>query len=115
MSKKESDYFSLSIGKNFSYDRKENPYKFNFEAIEPEESHDSAYEIQPKSLTVGPRETSTFNVTFYSNKGVGEFRSVILATPELSKDELSIADDGDEFTRKGSLGIISLNLFAVTI
>lgn len=46
---------------------------------------------------------------------MGEFRSVILATPELSKEELSIADDGDEFARKGSLGIISLNLFAVTI
>jgi hypothetical protein len=58
---------------------------------------------------------STFNVTFYSNKGFGEFKSVILATPELSKDELSIADDGDEFLRKGSLGIISLNLYAMTI
>lgn len=64
---------------------------------------------------MGPRETTTFNVTFYSNKGVGEFKSVILATPELSRDELQIADDGDEFLRKGSLGIISLNLLANTI
>lgn len=66
-------------------------------------------------MTVGPRETTSFSVTFYSNKGTGEFKSVILATPELSKEELSIADDGDEFLRKGSLGIISLNLLAMTI
>lgn len=66
-------------------------------------------------MTVGPREVSLFNVTFYSDKGVGEFKSVILASPELSTEELSIADDGDEFLRKGSLGIISLNLFAVAI
>jgi hypothetical protein len=103
------------VAKNFSFDRKENPFKFNFEAIEPAESLDSAFEIQPKQLVVGPREVSTFSVTFYSNKGVGEFSSIILATPELSKEELSIADDGDEFLRKGSLGIISLNLYAMTI
>lgn len=64
---------------------------------------------------MGPRETTSFSVTFYSNKGVGEFKSIILATPELSRDELQIADDGDEFLRKGSLGIISLNLLANTI
>lgn len=40
---------------------------------------------------------------------------MILATPELSKEELEVADDGDEFSKKGSLGIISLNLFAETI
>jgi hypothetical protein len=66
-------------------------------------------------MVVGSRETTTFNVTFYSNKGVGEFRSILLASPELSKEELEVAEDGDEFSRKGSLGIISLNLFAVTI
>jgi hypothetical protein len=38
-----------------------------------------------------------------------------LASPELSKEELEVADDGEEFSKKGSLGIISLNLFAVTI
>lgn len=42
---KDTDLFNLSIAKNFSYDRKENPFKFNFEALEPEESHDSAFEI----------------------------------------------------------------------
>lgn len=41
----DNDLFNLKIAKNFSFDRKDNPYKFNFEAIEPEESHDSAFEI----------------------------------------------------------------------
>ena len=27
---KESDLFTLDVSKNFSYDRVENPYKFNF-------------------------------------------------------------------------------------
>jgi len=39
----------------------------------------------------------------------------MMATPELSKDELEIADDGDEFTKKGALGIISLGLSGETI
>ena len=60
---------------------------------------------------MGPREITTFSVTFYSDKGEGEFKSVILATPELTRDELQIAEDGEEFTRKGALGIISLNLY----
>jgi hypothetical protein len=60
---------------------------------------------------VGPREVTTFNVTFYPNKGEGEFKSVILASPELTKEELQIAEDGEEFNRKGALGIISLNLY----
>jgi hypothetical protein len=46
---------------------------------------------------------------------VGEFKSVILATPELSKEELEVAEDGDEFSKKGSLGVISLNLYGMTI
>ena len=35
----------------------------------------------------------------------------MMATPELSSEELEIAEDGDDFTKKGALGIISLNLF----
>lgn len=38
-----------------------------------------------------------------------------MASPELSKEELEVAEDGDEFLKKGSLGIISLNLYAMTI
>lgn len=46
---------------------------------------------------------------------MGEFKSVVLATPELSKEELEVAEDGDEFAKKGSLGVISLNLYGMTI
>ena len=113
--KKESDFFSLNVIKNFSYDRKENPFKFDFQAIEPEESKDSAFEIYPKSQVIGPREILNFNVTFSSSKGVGEFRSIMLASPSLTQDEIEISEDGEEFQRKGALGIISLNLQAMTI
>lgn len=111
----DQDIFNLSITKNFGFDRRDNPFKFNFEAIESEESKNSAFDIAPKSSIMGPRETQTFRVTFFSNKGIGEFKSILLASPELAKEELEIAADGDEFLKKGSLGIISLNLNAITI
>lgn len=79
--------------------------------IEPEESKGSAFEIAPKSSVMGPREIQTFSLTFQSNKGVGDFKSILMATPELSRDELELAEEGDEFLKKGALGIISLNLF----
>ncbi len=111
----DNDIFETSIVRNFGFDSNENPYKFNFTAIEPEESKNSAFEVVPKNSILGPREIQTFTVTFFSNKGVGEFRSIMMATPELSMEELEIAEDGDEFTKKGALGIISLNLFGETI
>ncbi len=83
--------------------------------IEPEESKNSAFEVSPKNIVLGPRETQNFTVTFFSNKGIGEFKSVMMATPELSAEELELAEDGDEFIRKGALGIISLNLFGETL
>ncbi len=45
---------------------------------------------------MGPREIQTFTITFYPNKqgkGTGKFRSLVLASPELTQDELAIADD----------------------
>jgi hypothetical protein len=111
----DQDVFETNVVRNNGFDSKENPYKFNFTVIEPEESKNSAFEIAPKNSVLGPREIQTFNVTFFSNKGIGEFHSVMMATPELSKEELEIADDGDEFTKKGALGIISLNLSGETI
>ena len=115
LSRETANFFNLSVQKNLSYDRKENPFKFEYDAIEPEESRNSAFEISPKVYTIGSRETAQFTVTFYSDKGVGQFRSIVVASPELSKEELEVAEDGDEFLRKGSLGIISLNFFAETI
>ena len=39
----------------------------------------------------------TYTVNFLSTKGVSEFNSIMMATPELTKDELDLAEDGDEF------------------
>jgi hypothetical protein len=111
----DNDVFETSVVKNFGFDSAENPYKFNFSAIEPEESKGSPFEVAPKNSILGPREIQNFTVTFLSNKGEGEFRSIMMATPELSLEELEIAEDGDDFTKKGALGIISLNLFGETI
>ena len=43
-----ADIFNIRVAKNFSFDRKENPFKFDFEAVEPQESTDSAFEVEPK-------------------------------------------------------------------
>jgi len=42
--------------RNNGFDSKENPYKFNFNVIEPEESKNSAFEVAPKNSVLGPRE-----------------------------------------------------------
>ena len=39
----EEDAFRLKIVKNGSFDKKKFPFKFNFTAIEPEESKNSAF------------------------------------------------------------------------
>ena len=109
------DIFDLSVTKNQGFDSHECPFKFNFAAIEPEETKGSAFEVVPKSTVMGPRDIQTFTVTFQSNKGVGEFKSILMATPELSADELELAEDGDEFLKRGALGIISLNMYGNTI
>ena len=49
------DQFEVKIIKNQSFDKKRNPYKFNFVAIEPEETKDSAFEVNPKNFTCAAR------------------------------------------------------------
>jgi len=56
--------FNISIAKNQSFDKKKNPFKFNFTAIEPDESKNSAFEITPKQITIDCRSEQTFKVTF---------------------------------------------------
>lgn len=112
----QTDYFTVDVAKNLSYDRKENPYKFAFKAIEPEESTESAFDIQPKETTIGSKQTEVFQVTFNPNKGAGNFKSIVLATPQLSREEMEAADEDDkDLFRPGSLGIVSMNLNANTI
>lgn len=60
LEEQQTDYFTMDVAKNLSYDRKENPYKFAFKAIEPEESNNSAFEIQPKESTIRSKETAEF-------------------------------------------------------
>jgi hypothetical protein len=52
--------FDVDIVKNFAFDKAENPFKFEFTAIEPEPSKNSAFKIEPEECTVGPRSTATF-------------------------------------------------------
>ena len=55
--KSQNDMFNISVASNFGLDSLESPFKFNFEVMEPEESQDSVYEINPKNSVMGPRET----------------------------------------------------------
>lgn len=60
-------------------------------------------------------------MTFDPSKGTGNFKSIVLSSPILSSEELEIQNGGGggvsntDLLKKGSLGIISLNLDAVTI
>lgn len=106
----------MDIAKNLSFDRKENPYKFAFKAIEPEESQDSAFVIQPKAAVIGSKKEEIFNVTFDPSKGRGNFKSIVIATPQLSQEEIEAADEEDaDLFKPGALGIVSMNLAANTI
>jgi len=113
--KVDNDAFNLSIIKNQSFDKRKFPFKFNFQAVEPEESHTSAYEIVPKNVVVAARSSQEFTVSFNPSSGVGLFESILLASPELAQEEIEIADDPEDLPKKGTLGIISLNLKASTI
>lgn len=95
------------------------PFKFKYDVIEPEPSKNSAFEITPSSVSVGSRSTFEFTVTFDPSKGTGVYKSIILASPELSAEEIEVqaaTNPGSlDLSKKGSLGIISLILDATTI
>lgn len=55
LNKVDTDAFELKIIKNMSYDKQTFPYKFNFKALEPEESSESSFEVTPKTIVVGSR------------------------------------------------------------
>ena len=111
----EMDAFKLSIIKNASYDKALFPFKFNFSAIEPEVSQDSVFHIEPHSTVVGSRQVQEFTVHFNPNQGVGAFKSILIATPEVSQEEIEIAPNVDDLPKKGTLGVIALCLDAHTI
>lgn len=85
-------------------------------ALEPEESTGSSFDINPKQLAVPSRSTTEFTVTFNPTQDVGNFRSIVIASPELAQEEIELAGgDASEQPKKGTLGIIALNLNANTI
>lgn len=63
-----NDTFLIKIEKNQSFDKKKFPFKFNFTALEPESSQNSAFEITPKKVTVECRSEQVFKVTFNPSK-----------------------------------------------
>lgn len=60
----DQDLFDTTVIRNNGFDSNENPFKFNFSVIEPEESKNSAFEVSPKQTVMGPREIQTFTVIF---------------------------------------------------
>lgn len=50
------DLFDINVGMNPGLDRNEQPFKLNFTFIEPEESSNSVYTVEPKQSILGPRE-----------------------------------------------------------
>lgn len=115
LDKVDNDVFSINVVKNQSFDKKRLPYKFQFTAVEPDESQNSPFEINPKSCVVNARSHHEFQVTFNPTKEVGDFKTILLASPEVSQEEIEIADDPSSLPKKGSLGVIALKLGATTI
>lgn len=112
----ETDPFKLQIAKNQSFDKAKYPFKFDFQALEPAESINSCFAIQPKNVAVAARSVQEFTVTFDPSIGTGLFKSIVLATPFFSQEEIEASDlSPDQIPKKGTLGNISLNLNAVTI
>lgn len=109
------DMFKISIDKNQSFDKKKYPFKFNFSAVEPEESKTSAFEITPKNCYIDRKSEQTFKVSFSPSHGLGNFQSILLATPLCSPDEIAAAKDPADLPKPGTLGSISLSLNAETI
>jgi len=88
----EENLFNITIGKNTGFDSEENPFKLNFELIEPHPSTNSPFEIVPQRAIIPARETQFFEVKFNSNQGVDTFKSVILAHPKLAEN-IEIQDE----------------------
>lgn len=101
--KEDENLFNITIDKNTGFDSEENPYKLNFNLIEPEPSMNSPFEIEPQTVIIPARETQFFEVKFNSDQGVDTFKSVILAHPQLAEnfyDEHSNQDKVEEIEEK---------------
>jgi len=59
--------FDIKIVPNSAFDYKDQPFKLEFTRIEPEESYNSPFEIEPKECIIQSKETKEFVVTFNSD------------------------------------------------
>lgn len=97
----EENLFEITIGKNTGFDSEENPFKLNFELIEPHPSTNSPFEIVPQRAIIPARETQFFEVKFNSNQGVDTFKSVILAHPKLAEN-IEVQDENQQMIERES-------------
>ena len=85
--------FNIKIVKNSAFDSKDMPYKLDFDMIEPPESTESPYEIEPKVSVIPSKTSATFEVKFNSHLDVGDFPSIVLAHPKIAEDNIDPDDD----------------------
>lgn len=104
----DSDMFDIKIMKNTAYDSKDMPYKLEFNMIEPDESQNSPYEIEPKECIIPSKAVVEFDVKFSSDQGVANFPSVLLAHPQLAEQDIDPDDEEKLAAAKRPLGIVSL-------
>ena len=111
---REWDMFDISIVKNSTFDSNNMTYKLNFAMIEPPESTESPYEIEPKVCVISSKSTATFTVKFNSHLDVGHFPSVMLAHPKIAEQNIDPDDDELISAKSRPLGIVALWLNATT-
>ena len=92
--REDENLFNITIDKNTGFDSEENPFKLNFNLIEPEPSMTSPFEIEPQTVIIPARETQFFEVKFSPDQGVDTFKSVILAHPQLAENLRSEGEEG---------------------
>jgi len=59
--------FNIKIIPNTAFDAQEQPYKLDFTMVEPPESENSPYEIEPKDCIITSKEVKEFQVKFNSD------------------------------------------------
>jgi hypothetical protein len=108
--------FDIKIAPNQAFDYKDQPFKLEFTRIEPEESLNSPFEIEPKNCIIRSKEVKEFTVTFNSDQGIDKFSSVCLSHPQIAiQGEIDSEDDELKAAASRPLGLVSVRLLAETV
>ena len=107
--------FDIKIGANQAFDYKDQPFKLEFNWIEPEQSHNSPFDIEPRNCVIPSKQTLEFSVIFNSDQGINKYPAVILAHPKLAEQEIDPDDEEMLALATWPLGIVALKLLAETI